>query len=331
MLNFTRAVDLAGKAGQVIRGAFWVTERREKPLSNGRMLVQMTLGDGTGSVLGFVWSEYQAVVGPVAAQTPVVVAGMVRLFDGKAQLQIRQMRAVEASDVELASALLPVDRCPTIARRALSRLIELEKRLPEPLAGFLKRVLLDPAIGMPLLGCRGSVSHHHAVCGGLLVHCTELLPVAEMISVATLPQDPLAGPMAQLAYLLHDLGKLRSVGEHERPVDPLVLRHETMTVELLWPHLRWLDAQDHELALALRYIFEHLATPASARPKQAEYLVAEIAVFLDHCSAASFKGRDLAAFLKRSPISWGIAAKQSSKAANDDVMGNARAAKHFSA
>ncbi|MGC8473939.1 MAG: TatD family hydrolase, partial [Candidatus Dormibacteria bacterium] len=48
----------------------------------------------------------------------------------------------------------------------------------DPLSGFLRSVLLDPAIGLPFLRCRASVSHHHADVGGLLMHSTEMLDLA---------------------------------------------------------------------------------------------------------------------------------------------------------
>lgn len=135
-----------------------------------------------------------------------------------------------------------------------------------------------------------------------------------------MPNDPLAAPMAQLGYLLHDLGKLRSLGERGRPVDPFVLRHETMTVELLAPHLARLDGQDRELGLGLRYVLEYLATPPASRPKIAPYLVAEIVAFLDRCSAASHHRRDLGSLLRRRPRAWDVISAADADAANDGAF-----------
>jgi hypothetical protein len=46
--------------------------------------------------------------------------------------------------------------------------------------------------------------------------------------------------------------------------------------------------------------------------------VAEIVVFLDHCSAASHHGRDLSSLLKRTPMCWGHRNSDSELSANDE-------------
>jgi len=51
-------------------------------------------------------------------------------------------------------------RC--ICRWGMRELARLEAELPAPLDGFLRSVLLDPAITLPFLRCRASVSHHHS-------------------------------------------------------------------------------------------------------------------------------------------------------------------------
>jgi hypothetical protein len=303
ILNSTQLLE---HAQQVVKLPAWVASRRDKILSNGKPQVQLILGDGHDSILGYVWPEHRDHVGPITTLAPAMVTAKVREFDRRPNLEIRQICPVDPSEIGAAASLLPRSACPPEALKSLDRLVELEQALPSPLSGFLKRVLLDPAIGMPLLRCRASVNHHHNFAGGLLVHCTSLLDVAGSIAAATMPDDPLAAPMAQLCYLLHDLGKLRSVGEECRPEDPFVLRHETMTVDLLSSHLAWLERQDRELALGLRYVLQYLATPNASRD-MAEYLIAEIVVFLDHCSAASKSGRDLSSLLRRRPMSWGSA------------------------
>lgn len=298
------STQLLQNVGQVVKMPAWVVSRKDKTLSNGKPQVQLVLGDGYDSVLGYVWPEHRDHVGPITTQAPCMVTAAVREFDRKPNLDIRQISPIDPSEIECAAALLPLGACPPEARGGLARLVALEQALPFPLSGFLKRVLMDPAIGLSLLRCRASVDHHHSFPGGLLVHCTDLLDLAGSLAAAILPADPLAPSMAQLGYLLHDLGKLRSVGEECRPKDPFVLRHETMTVELLSPQLTWLERQDRELALGLRYVLQYLATPAASRGI-AQYHVAEIVVFLDHGSAASKEGRDLSSLLKRRPMSWG--------------------------
>lgn len=194
--------------------------------------------------------------------------------------------------MDLATFLLPRRRCPDVALDGLERLARLETDLPSPLSDFLRQVLLDPAITLPFLRCRASVSHHHSYVGGLLVHSTEMLDFAAELTRQIIPNDAVSPHLAQLGYLLHDLGKLRSVGEIRRPQHALVVRHEFATIELLAPHLQWLEQRDAECATALRHTFAYLATPQATR-RVPNHVVAEIVEKLDQLSAASHNRRDL--------------------------------------
>lgn len=287
---------LAAQQGQPVRSHFLLTECAEKPCGSGGSRLQVVLEDSEGSVLGFVWPERRSLIGSVAAGTPVEVQATVGLFDSQPQLRIQQLNALQPDQVECAAELLPYRRCPVEARDALKCLIDFERSLPEPLGGFLRRVLLDPAIGVPLLRCRASVGHHHSQVGGLLLHSTSALDIAANLGRWALPADPLAPAMTQLGYLLHDLGKLRSVGEASRPLHGLVIRHEIHSLMLLAPHLKWLESQDADLAAALQYVLAYVATPPKSRP-WGEYLVAELVTSLDAWNAAGHNGRDLASLL----------------------------------
>lgn len=313
MLIQTNTADLPNHLDEMVKVSGWVCACERKGLPGGAELIQLSLANRHGLIPVIVWPQHQPHIGPIALNIPVTATGKVRQYNRQTQVHAHQVAAVDPDSQVSASALLPYT--PSFdAQPAHDRLIAFEEGLPEPLRGFLRRVLLDPRIGLPLLTCRASNSHHHSIMGGLLIHSTAMLDVAAQVAAAALPRDPLGAPMAQLGFFLHDLGKLRSVGDATRPSDPFVLRHETMTLDLLFPHLAWLDTQDREISLGLRYILEYVATPAASRPRAAKYLVAEIVTFLDHCSAASFQYRDLAALLHRRPTAWG----PDPYAANDD-------------
>lgn len=289
-------VALAAHQGETLRSTFMLTECTEKPCSSGATRLQVVLEDAEGSVLGFVWPEHRPFIGPVTVSAPVDVHADVRIFDGKSQLNIRQMTALNPDAVECAAELMPFRQCPVEAQGALSRLQDLERSLPDPLRGFLRRILLDPAIGVPLLRCRASVNHHHAQVGGLLIHSTAALDIAASLARWALPDDAMAPAMAQLGYLLHDLGKIRSVGESRRPLHGLLVSHEVHTLLMLATHLSWLESRDAGLAAAMKYTLEYIATPAKSRG-WGEYLVAEFVTTLDTWSAAGHNGRDLASLL----------------------------------
>lgn len=284
--------DLRGQGGKTGIGQYLLTGSEEHIGKHGRSYLRLRLEDATGSILGFVWSEFRGQAHVPALPAVVQVQGRAQEFDHRPQLRVEALSAVPVDQVRSATALLPRHRCPEAAHPAFDALAKLESALPAPLDGFLRAVLLDPAIALPLLRCRASVAHHHAFVGGLLVHSTAMLDHAARLAMDTLPNDATAPYLAQLGYLLHDLGKLRSVGEAQRPPHALVVRHEFLSIEMLAPHLKWLEQRDAGLATALRYVLSYLATPAKARPFS-DYAVAEIVELLDQISAASHNGRDL--------------------------------------
>ncbi|MDZ4078604.1 MULTISPECIES: hypothetical protein [Hydrocarboniphaga] len=284
------------KAGMTGHGTYLLTEYSEREGSSGQLRLQLTLEDATGRVTAFVWPETRDSVVIPPLPCPVSVLACVQIFDNKPQLKVQCLAGLASHEVERATSLLPRHRCPEAVLPAFDRLARLESELPSPLNGFLREALLDPMVGIPFLKCRGSVQHHHAFVGGLLAHSTELLDLATEAARFLAPDDAWSPHLAQLGYLFHDLGKLRSVGEVRRPMYALAVRHEMVTIELLAPHLRWLELRDLRLATGLRAVFDHLATPFSAR-KIPRYVIAEIVATLDQWSAASHNRRDLASLL----------------------------------
>lgn len=306
----TNPVDLGtisswtSHAGETGTGIYLLTGYGEQIGASGQSCLRVTLEDADGRATGFAWPEARSSVVCSATPVPVAVTGTVQQFQGHAQIKIHALASVDPERASRATALLPRGRCPDAALLALDRLAQLEQAVPDPLDGFLRRVLLDPAIGLPFLCCRASVAHHHAFIGGLLVHSTEMLDVASETTHRILPDDRWSPYLAQLGYLLHDLGKLKTVGELRRPRYALVVRHEFATIDLLAAHLAWLEQRNGELAMALRYLFAYLATPAATR-KVPEHAAAEVVTTLDQWSAATHNGRDLTHLLHGNPFHHG--------------------------
>jgi 3'-5' exoribonuclease len=277
---------------QMGSGTFLLTSYSKVKGESGRIRIQVALEDATGRVTGIAWPEAHDAILVPPVPSPVSVMARVRRFNDKPYLNLLALAGVGADAVGRATDLLPRHRCGDSVLAAFERLASLEASLPEPLGGFLREVLLDPVIGVPFLRCRGSVRHHHALVGGLLVHSTEFLDIAETVVRFVLPNDEWSPHLAKLGYLLHDLGKLRSVGEYRRPDYGLTARHETMTIEMIAPHLSWLERREPKLAVGLRAVFEYLSIPYHARPIP-NYFVAELVAKLDQWSAAAYEPKGL--------------------------------------
>jgi len=283
--------QLCAAAGQTITGQYRLTAASD--VASATPHLKLTLADATGSVLGFVWPEHRDQVRLPPTGLPVQVEAAVRLHDDRAQLSVLRLEPLGPDAVVNAADLV----CAPGLERIHRLLRSLERSLPQPLRGFLTRVLLDPAIGSPFLACRASAAHHHPEPGGLVVHSLENLDLIGATVMRTLPDDPASAAIAQIGYFLHDVGKIRTVGASARPPLYHVLRHETHNLLLLAPHLAWLRDQSPELHAALVHVLEYVATPASARTRP-RYFPAEVVVQFDQWSAAAHACRDIKALCR---------------------------------
>ena len=280
--------QLQEHAGATITGQYRLAGASD--VSSATPRLQLTLADATGTVLGFVWPEHREHVQLPPVGRPVQVKASVRRHEGRPQLCITRLDALDPDQVAVATDVI----CGSGQDRTHDLLRTLELSLPQPLRGFLARVLLDPGIGPPFLACRASGRHHHAGQGGLVAHSLENLDLIGATVKRTLPDDPVSMAIAQIGYLLHDVGKIRTVGVSARPVLHHVVRHETHNLLLLAPHLEWLRSQAAEVHAGLSYVLEYLATPAASRPR-ARYFPAEVVVQFDQWSAAAHARRDIKA------------------------------------
>lgn len=264
--NANRAVgyvtirSLAQHIGETIDGQFIVTQ--QAVVTDGTPHLRLRLADATGSALAFVWPEWRAAVTLPALGAPASVQADVCDYQGTAQLKVRRLVPLPPSEVAVFANLLP-----GVSHAAFDALSALERSLPPVLRQFVARVLLDPAIGPAFITCRASVAHHHQERGGLLRHSLENLDlIAEMVR-RRFPDEPQSAAIGQVGYLFHDVGKIYTVGTTARPPLSWTVRHETHNLMLLGPHLEWLQHADAEVHAGLLYIFQYLATPASARER----------------------------------------------------------------
>ena len=153
--------------------------------------------------------------------------------------------------LELAcSELIAEDPTPLI-RAARERLRTLARSVnPAPLRELLRRVFRDPAIGPAFLIAPASLSYHHAFSGGLLVHSAQCAGMVHR----WMEGEALQG-LATTAALLHDIGKVRTLsGDMTRTPLGRLVSHDALTLEVLAPHLAWLDGEWPQGARMLRHL-----------------------------------------------------------------------------
>lgn len=286
-----------------------ISSCRYRDTDSGKRIAQLIVEDASATLPAVVSAENLDWLDGFRLPCPAEVVARVHAFKSRVWLIIEALNPLALRSIESGAALLPRGRCPAAAHAALDRLVTFEQQLPGRLHIFLRNVLMDERIGPKLLDARASAGHHHAYKGGLLVHSTDMLEIAGTLAAQALPDEPLAGPLTQLGYLLHDLGKIRTLGAEHCP--RAFIRHELVNLMLLEPHLQALSQQEPDSAAALGYILDFVATPPERRG-YARFLGAEIVVFLDQLSVAVSRGRSLTSLLGDTAESTSLAANGTS-------------------
>ena len=188
---------------------------------------------------------------PIAADVRTQVRS--RTLDGRRIHELESISLLRAEErVWNATQLMAISACPLQARDALSRLDGLFHSLKSnALRRFLGGVLADPNLKVPFVTCRASRSHHHAVPGGLLLHSVETALRARAWSDSLSPE---LAELVQVAALVHDIGKIRTVGGGKRrPELGRWVRHDDLTLEMIAPQMAGLEASWPEGAALLRH------------------------------------------------------------------------------
>lgn len=229
---------------------------------DGRSFVQLDVADYSGSAVLRCWCDWRDGKFPFSGCD--VYEGIMdhRFLDGRLWLDADWLYRAQEDTIHWGGPLLlPRDRVPEAAHSALDRLVGLFTSIEHaPVRTFLGRVFADAAIGPRFVRCRASARHHHCRPGGLLAHS---VGVAERCLAASSDLDPSLRDVVVAAALVHDIGKLETVGEGpKRPGLAQWVHHEALTLEILAPHLRWLDSEWAHGAALLR----HCVTWYSTKP-----------------------------------------------------------------
>ncbi len=177
---------------------------------------------------------------------------------------IRRIGPAVIDEIHNGASVLPIHLVPERAQRAFEQLVAFNGSLANPfLRKFLNRVLLDPQISRGFLQATNTHCGDEADAGGLLIHSTNQLERVRVMAQQAFPRTPTAVAVTQIAYLLHDIGKV--VTNHGQPTNNSAnLRPQSLTSVLLQPHLYWLSTFNVKAALSLHAVFDafdHVPAP----------------------------------------------------------------------
>ena len=214
------------------------------------------------------WKESWGNITKIWHGQNIFINGIWQQFNGLWQVKCQSIKYSNQQDQEIAKAKI--------------RLRALLSWLPdETLKNFVVRVFNDPMLAKDFTEAPASLNHHHAFIGGLLVHSVDVAwQVFNQQRVAD--QERYVG---MVASLFHDLGKIRTLSSSmSRSRLGTLIDHEQLTLEILAPHLQWLDTQDPGLSMTIRYLLSWKPKSFDPIPKFEVYEVIKMA---DRVSAGS--------------------------------------------
>lgn len=241
--------------------------------SSGAVYIRCGLDDAVGSTPALIWPDVLHQVTEVMCPGPVWVVGRLQGSGSEAYLQVERIASLDIDSSGSGLSALPRRWCPADALPAFDALLSLERGWPAPLRRFIAGALLDTRMTPGFLRCRGAVSYHHAFRGGLLVHSMELMPLVRPIVEALYGRYPeqeveLRVSVTQCLLLVHDIGKVWTVGEESRPrrlTSDSTLSHEQWGLRYMTPMLDRLAMTWPEGASLLRLGVTYLAEPRERR------------------------------------------------------------------
>lgn len=264
--------------------AAWITACRPTPSEQG-LAYRIQLEDGAFSIEGLIWDQDRHQI-PLRCPAAVIVDGEVFPDQGMPCIHVRCLEALDTENARQAASVLPGSWLPDCFETQM-RLIEICD-IPDPdLNFFLARVLTDPMLMQPFLSCRGSLHHHHAERHGLVRHSTEMLDALQRLPGYAWDCSDRTRSLIQIGLLLHDLGKIHTVGINTRTQIGTFRPHAQMNLILLEPHLAALRVRAPDAALSLEDMLRFFALKPSERHAEPNPPPeAEIVLKLDGLSAA---------------------------------------------
>lgn len=177
-------------------------EIRTSP-ATGKSWLHLELSDRTGSIEAKMWDNFQALASTFGVDDVVKVQARGKLYRGKLELNIENIRAARPEEYDLAD-LVPQTSLDVEA---------LYGQLKEHVAGvknewlrrLLSEIVEDEELARKLKRAPAGKMMHHAYLGGLLEHIVSLCGLVARV----VPHYPeLDADLLITAAVLHDIGKL---------------------------------------------------------------------------------------------------------------------------
>jgi len=240
---------LVEKGVGMVRGIYRLRQPSWNRTRDGRPYFAMELEDMSGRIPAYCWDVDEGQRGLPGDLECVNVTGTLRRRRDGVAMDIKHIEAVHDRLGDVVR-LIPESFCPTPWR--LFCLDAWVARVTIPaLRQFVLNVLGDDSLAFLFVSVPASLKHHHNHPSGLLQHSLECVQLVSHFRQFSREQLELG----MVAALFHDIGKVLTLTrEMQRTSLGRAVDHDKLTLEVLAPHLQWLDRQWPQAGTDLRYL-----------------------------------------------------------------------------
>ncbi len=254
--------------GQRLSGEFTIKNPSYRVTKKNSGYLIFDLKTGLSPVKAIAWEGSYNGINRLWHGQNIQLEGLWEQFNGLWQIKCLSIRCTNKQAQEIAQAKI--------------RLRALFAWLPDKiLKNFVIQILNDESIAKDFSESPASLNHHHAFFGGLLVHSVDV--AWQVFNQHRIPDQERY--LGVVAGLFHDIGKIKTLSSNmKRSQLGVLVDHEQLTLEVLSPHLKWLDSQDPTSSVALRNLLSWKPRGFDRIPKFEVYEVIKMA---DRVSAGS--------------------------------------------
>ena len=267
-------------------GFLLVRSAEQRAAASGKNYLDMTLADRSGSINAKMWD---GTVQPPVAGSIVKVRATGNEFNGRMQLRVEKIRAVERRDEVDMSDLVPC--APEDGKAMLGEVVRAADHIADPDLRRITCHLLDRA-GDKLLTFPAAKQMHHAERGGLLYHTLTMLRAARaMMSV----YPRLNESLLTAGVIVHDLAKIDEMDADaiglvsDYSVDGKLLGHIVRGVVNIQAACEKTGASPAKALLLQHMVLSHHGIPDYGSPVSPRFPEAEVLHALDTLDARLYQ------------------------------------------
>jgi len=267
-------------------GFLIVRSAEQRAAASGKNYLDMTLADRSGSINAKMWD---GTVQPPLAGSIVKVRATGNEFNGRMQLRVEKIRALDKKDNVDMSSLIPC--APHDPQEMMQQIIRAADRIADKDLRLITCELLNRA-GDKLLTFPAAKQMHHAERSGLLHHMTTMLRAANAIMSVYPKLNP---SLLTAGVIIHDLAKMDEMDADalglvsDYSIDGKLLGHIVRGVVNIQSAADKTGASKAKALLLQHMVLSHHGIPEYGSPMAPKFPEAEVLNTLDTLDARLYE------------------------------------------